>query len=94
MLRVFNGTARYVDQGSRRLGSFAIYLETWHADVESFIQLRKNHGSEEERCRDLFLALWVSDLFGLERAGTALQYEYNKICRSVQHGPPLWAPQL
>lgn len=63
MLRVFNGTARYVDQGSRRLGSFAIYLETWHADVESFIQLRKNHGSEEERCRDLFLALWVSDLF-------------------------------
>ena len=63
MLRVFNGTARYVDQGSRRLGSFAIYLETWHADVESFIQLRKNHGNEEERCRDLFLALWVSDLF-------------------------------
>ena len=63
MLRVFNNTARYVDQGSRRLGSFAMYLETWHADVESFIQLRKNHGSEEERCRDLFLALWVSDLF-------------------------------
>lgn len=63
MLRVFNGTARYVDQGSRRLGSFAMYLETWHADIESFIQLRKNHGNEEERCRDLFLALWVSDLF-------------------------------
>ena len=63
MLRVFNTTARYVDQGSRRMGSFAIYLETWHADIESFIQLRKNHGSEEDRCRDLFLALWVSDLF-------------------------------
>ncbi len=63
MLRVFNGTARYVDQGSRRLGSFAMYLEPWHADIEVFIQLRKNHGSEEERCRDLFLALWVSDLF-------------------------------
>jgi len=63
MLRVFNNTARYVDQGSRRMGSFAVYLETWHADIESFIQLRKNHGSEEDRCRDLFLALWVSDLF-------------------------------
>ena len=63
MLRVFNATARYVDQGSRRLGSFAMYLETWHADIEAFIQLRKNHGNEEERCRDLFLALWVSDLF-------------------------------
>ena len=63
MLRVFNGTARYVDQGSRRLGSFAMYLETWHSDIEAFIHLRKNHGSEEERCRDLFLALWVSDLF-------------------------------
>lgn len=63
MLRVFNDTARYVDQGSRRLGSFAMYLETWHADIEAFIQLRKNHGSEEDRCRDLFLALWVSDLF-------------------------------
>ena len=63
MLRVLNGTARYVDQGSRRLGSFAMYLEPWHSDIEAFIQLRKNHGNEEERCRDLFLALWVSDLF-------------------------------
>tara|TARA_Y100000816_G_scaffold283423_1_gene260298 strand:- start:5415 stop:7907 length:2493 start_codon:yes stop_codon:yes gene_type:complete len=63
MLRVLNMTARYVDQGSRRLGSFAMYLEPWHADIEAFIQLRKNHGSEEERCRDLFLALWVCDLF-------------------------------
>ena len=49
MLRVFNNTARYVDQGSKRLGSFAMYLEPWHADIEAFIQLRKNHGSEEER---------------------------------------------
>lgn len=63
MLRVLNMTARYVDQGSRRLGSFAMYLEPWHADIEAFIQLRKNHGNEEERCRDLFLALWISDLF-------------------------------
>jgi len=63
MLRVFNNTARYVDQGSKRLGSFAMYLEPWHADIEAFIQLRKNHGSEEERCRDLFLALWICDLF-------------------------------
>lgn len=63
MLRVLNNTARFVNQGSRRNGSIAIYLEPWHADVESFIELRKNHGSEEERCRDLFLALWVPDLF-------------------------------
>jgi ribonucleotide reductase alpha subunit len=63
MLRVLNMTARYVYQGSRRLGSVAMYLEPWHADIEAFIQLRKNHGSEEERCRDLFLALWVCDLF-------------------------------
>ena len=63
MLRVLNMTARYVDQGSRRLGSFAMYLEPWHADIEAFIQLRKNHGNEEDRCRDLFLALWISDLF-------------------------------
>lgn len=63
MLRVFNNTARYVDQAGKRLGSIAVYLETWHSDIESFLELKKNHGSEEERCRDLFLALWVSDLF-------------------------------
>lgn len=63
MLRVFNNTARFIDQAGKRLGSFAMYLEPWHADVENFIQLRKNHGNEEERCRDLFLALWISDLF-------------------------------
>lgn len=64
MLRVFNNTARYVDQGGgRRKGSFAIYLEPWHLDVEDFLELRKNHGVEELRARDLFLALWVPDMF-------------------------------
>ena len=64
MLRVFNDTARYVDQGGgKRKGSFAIYLEPWHADIYDFIELRKNHGKEEMRARDLFLALWINDLF-------------------------------
>ena len=64
MLKVFNETARYVDQGGgRRKGSFAIYLEPWHCDVEDFLNLRKNHGKEEMRARDLFLALWTPDLF-------------------------------
>ena len=63
MLRVFNNTARYIDQEGKRLGSIAVYLETWHCDIESFLELKKNHGSEEDRCRDLFLALWISDLF-------------------------------
>ena len=64
MLRVFNNTARYVDQGGgKRNGSIAIYLEPWHADVQDFLLLRKNHGNEEERARDLFYAMWVSDLF-------------------------------
>lgn len=64
MLRVFNNTARYVDQGGgKRKGSFAIYLEPWHADVFAFLHLRKNHGAEEERARDLFYALWTPDLF-------------------------------
>lgn len=64
MLRVFNDTARYVDQGGgKRKGAFAIYLEPWHADVFEFLDLRKNHGKEELRARDLFYALWVSDLF-------------------------------
>jgi len=69
MLRVFNNTARYIDQEGKRLGSIAVYLETWHSDIESFLELKKNHGSEEERCRDLFLALWISDLF-MERVKT------------------------
>ena len=64
MLRVFNNTARYVDQGgNKRNGSFAIYLEPWHADVEDFLELKKNHGDEELKARDLFYALWISDLF-------------------------------
>ncbi|QTE34806.1 ribonucleoside-diphosphate reductase subunit alpha [Mucilaginibacter gossypii] len=64
MLRVFNDTARYVDQGGgKRKGAFAVYLEPWHADIFEFLDLRKNHGKEEMRARDLFYALWVSDLF-------------------------------
>ncbi len=64
MLRVFNNTARYVDQGGgRRNGSFAIYLEPWHPDIEQFLEMRKNHGDEELKARDLFYALWIPDLF-------------------------------
>ena len=64
MLRVFNDTARYVDQGGgKRKGSFAIYMEPWHADIFDFLELKKNHGKEEMRARDLFYAMWISDLF-------------------------------
>lgn len=64
MLRVFNDTARYVDQGGgKRKGAFAIYLEPWHADIFEFLDLKKNHGKEELRARDLFYALWIPDLF-------------------------------
>ena len=64
MLRVFNNTAKYVDQGGgKRNGSFAIYLEPWHADIELFLEMRKNHGDEELKARDLFYALWIPDLF-------------------------------
>jgi len=64
MLKVFNDTARYVDQGGgKRKGSFAIYLEPWHADIFDFLDLKKNHGKEELRARDLFFALWIPDLF-------------------------------
>jgi ribonucleotide reductase alpha subunit len=64
MLRVFNNTARYIDQGGgKRNGSFAIYLEPWHLDIEDFLEMKKNHGDEELKARDLFYALWVSDLF-------------------------------
>tara|TARA_B100001093_G_scaffold519295_1_gene607628 strand:+ start:46244 stop:48694 length:2451 start_codon:yes stop_codon:yes gene_type:complete len=64
MLRVFNDTARYVDQGGgKRKGSFAIYLEPWHADIFDFLNLKKNHGKEEMRARDLFYAMWIPDLF-------------------------------
>jgi ribonucleoside-diphosphate reductase alpha chain len=63
MLRVFNNTARYVNQGGRRNGSFAVYLEPWHADIEDFLKLKLPTGAEEERARDLFYALWIPDLF-------------------------------
>jgi ribonucleoside-diphosphate reductase alpha chain len=64
MLRVFNDTARYVDQGGgKRKGSFAIYIEPWHADIFDFLDLKKNHGKEEQRARDLFYAMWTPDLF-------------------------------
>lgn len=64
MLRVYNDTARYVDQGGgKRKGAFAIYLEPWHSDIMEFLDLKKNHGKEEMRARDLFYAMWISDLF-------------------------------
>jgi ribonucleoside-diphosphate reductase subunit M1 len=63
MLRAFNATARYVDQGgNKQPGAFAVYLEPWHADVFEFIDLQKNHGKEEVRARDLFYELWIPDL--------------------------------
>lgn len=63
MLKVFNDTARYIDQGSKRKGSFAIYLEPWHPDIIDFLELKKNHGDENVKARDLFYALWMPDLF-------------------------------
>ena len=70
MLQVFNSTAKYVDQGGgKRNGSIAIYLEPHHADIEQFLDMRKNHGDENLRARDLFYALWISDLF-MERVHT------------------------
>ena len=69
MLKLFNDTARYVNQGGKRNGSFAVYLEPWHADIELFLELKKNHGDEESKSRDLFYGLWVPDLF-MERVKT------------------------
>lgn len=63
MLRVFNDTAKYINQSGKRAGSFAFYLEPWHADVFAFLDLRKNHGDEDQRCRDLFTAMWIPNLF-------------------------------
>ena len=63
MLKNYNATASYVNQGGRRPGAFAIYLEPWHADIVKFVQLRLNVGPEDLRCRELFLALWVPDLY-------------------------------
>lgn len=63
MLKVFNDTARYCNQAGKRPGSIAVYIEPWHCDIEAFIDLKKNHGNEDERARDLFYALWIPDLF-------------------------------
>lgn len=63
MLKVYNNTARFIDQGGKRNGSFAIYLEPWHYDIEDFLEMRKNHGDEETKARDLFYGLWIPDLF-------------------------------
>jgi ribonucleotide reductase alpha subunit len=82
MLRVYNNTARYVNQSGKRNGSFAIYLEPWHADIEDFLELKKNHGDEEMKARDLFYALWISDLF-MERVK-----ENGKWCLMCPHECP------
>lgn len=63
MLRVFNATAKYVNQSGKRNGSIAVYIEPWHSDIERFIEMKKNHGNEEDRARDLFYGLWIPDLF-------------------------------
>ena len=90
MLRNFNATARYVDQGSKRNGSFAIYLEPWHADVEDFLKLKLPTGSEEERARDLFYALWVPDLF-MERVEA--DRPWTLFCPSEAPGlADVWGP--
>jgi ribonucleoside-diphosphate reductase alpha chain len=75
MLRVFNDTARFINQGGRRNGSFAIYLEPWHPDIEDFLEMKKNHGDEEMRARDLFYALWIPDLF-MERIKNSAKWSY------------------
>ena len=78
MLRVFNDTARYIDQGGgKRNGSFAIYLEPWHSDIMDFLELKKNHGNEQERARDLFYGLWIPDLF-MERVKS--NSEWSLMC--------------
>jgi ribonucleoside-diphosphate reductase alpha chain len=80
MLRVFNNTARYIDQGGRRNGSFAIYLEPWHPDIEDFLEMKKNHGDEEMKGRDLFYALWVPDLFMERVRGTGGSDMWSYFC--------------
>ena len=83
MLRVFNSTARYVNQSGKRNGSFAIYLEPWHPDIEDFLELKKNHGDEELKARDLFYAIWVSDLF-MERVKE--NSKWSLFCPNECHG--------
>ncbi len=93
MLRVFNNTARYIDQGGgKRNGSFAIYLEPWHADIEDFLMLKRNTGSEEERARDLFYAMWVPDLF-MERVEA--DAEWTLFCPAEAPGlADVWGPEF
>ena len=84
MLRVFNNTARYVDQGGgRRNGSFAIYLEPWHPDIMEYLDMKKNHGDEEARARDLFYALWLNDLF-MQRVKE--NKKWTLMCPDTCHG--------
>lgn len=83
MLKVFNDTARFINQGGKRNGSFAIYLEPWHPDIENFLDLKKNHGDEEMRARDLFYGLWIPDLF-MERVHT--NQDWCLFCPSVCPG--------
>jgi ribonucleotide reductase alpha subunit len=84
MLKVFNDTARYVDQGGgKRNGSFAVYLEPWHPDIEDFLEMKKNHGDEEMKARDLFYALWIPDLF-MERVKE--NGKWNLFCPNVCPG--------
>ena len=75
MLKVFNDTARFINQSGKRNGSFAIYVEPWHPDIEDFLDLKKNHGDEDQRARDLFYALWIPDLF-MERVFNDEQWTY------------------
>ena len=90
MMRVFNNTARYVNQGGRRNGSFAVYLEPWHADIEDFLKLKLNTGAEEERARDLFYALWIPDLF-MERVDA--DGEWSIFCPDECPGlADVWGP--
>lgn len=93
MLRVFNNTARYVDQGGgKRKGSIAIYLEPWHADIFDFLDLKKNHGNESERARDLFYALWIPDLFmkRIEENG-----KWSLFCPNEAKGlQDVWGPEF
>jgi ribonucleoside-diphosphate reductase alpha subunit len=93
MLRVFNDTARYVDQGGgKRKGSFAVYIEPWHADVFEFLELRRNTGKEENRARDLFYGLWIPDLFMRRVVADA---EWTLMCPNECPGlPELWGPRF
>ncbi len=82
MLKVFDNIAVYVDQGGRRKGSFAVYIEPWHADIMDFLELKKNHGKEEKRARNLFYALWIPDLF-MKRLEYALNNQSEKVMWSL-----------